>query len=301
MAKAKKIPKAPKKQTAKKPATHVKKEADQNTRPFWRGYITFGLVNIPVTLHSAEKGEQEVHFKLLDKNDLAGIKYVKVNAKTGKEVAWTDIVKGYEYERDNYAILTDEDFAAIAREKLKTIEIEDFIDLDELPFMCFEHPYYLVPDKHGEKGYVLLREVLKETRKVGIAKIVIRTHQYLVAVIPYESAIIVNTLRYPAEIKKPDEMILPDEAISKYKITKKEIDIAEQLVSAMTTKWDPDHYHNEYREDLLKRIKAKIASGGKKSIAHLEEPKIKQSNVVDFMTLLKKSIKENQAKKQGKK
>ena len=213
-----------------------KREEPRDKHAIWKGYITFGLVNIPVVLYSAEKPQQEVHFKLLDKSNLAPIKYSRINEKTGKEVAWNNIVKGYEYEPGTYAILTDEDFNEIARENLKAIEIEDFVDIDELGTMYFERPYYLVPARGGDKGYVLLREILKSTNKVGIARVMIRTHQYLAAVMPYETAIVINTLRYPQEIKDPSEMKLPEEPISHYKVSKKEFTIAKQLVETMTIK-----------------------------------------------------------------
>lgn len=302
MARAKKTgDPSPKKRTSKRENTDTNAEQKHRPRSFWRGYISFGLVNIPVSLHSAEKPQQEVHFKLLDKDNLAGIRYARISEKTGEEIAWHDIVKGYEYEPDNYAVLTDKDFESIAREKLKSIEIEDFIDISELSPLYFEKPYYLLPDKGADKGYVLLREVLKETKKVGIARIVIRTHQYLAAVIPYGSAIVVNTIRFPAELKKPEEMDLPQDSIAHYKISKKEFSIAEQLVEAMTLKWDPKRYINQYRSDLLKLIKAKVTSGEKKSTTQLEEPQIKKTNVIDFMELLKKSIKDKQLKKTNKK
>ena len=273
-----------------------KREEPRDKHAIWKGYITFGLVNIPVVLYSAEKPQQEVHFKLLDKSNLAPIKYSRINEKTGKEVAWNNIVKGYEYEPGTYAILTDEDFNEIARENLKAIEIEDFVDIDELGTMYFERPYYLVPARGGDKGYVLLREILKSTNKVGIARVMIRTHQYLAAVMPYETAIVINTLRYPQEIKDPSEMKLPEEPISHYKVSKKEFTIAKQLVETMTIKWNKKQYMNEYREDLLKLIKQKIAKKGKKALKHIEKHGIKQTNVIDFAALLKKSLKEKNNK-----
>ena len=273
-----------------------KREEPRDKHAIWKGYITFGLVNIPVVLYSAEKPQQEVHFKLLDKSNLAPIKYSRINEKTGKEVAWNNIVKGYEYEPGTYATLTDEDFNEIARENLKAIEIEDFVDIDELGTMYFERPYYLVPARGGDKGYVLLREILKSTNKVGIARVMIRTHQYLAAVMPYETAIVINTLRYPQEIKDPSEMKLPEEPISHYKVSKKEFTIAKQLVETMTIKWNKKQYMNEYREDLLKLIKQKIAKKGKKALKHIEKHGIKQTNVIDFAALLKKSLKEKNNK-----
>lgn len=272
-----------------KPKT-VKKTRSSEIRSIWRGYITFGLVNIPVVLYSAEKPQQEVHFKLLDKKNHAGIRYARINEETGKEVPWHDIVKGYEYEPGNYAILNANDLNEVARENHKAIEIEDFIDADELETLYFEKPYYLLPDKRGDKGYVLLRETLKNTQKVGIARVMVRSHQYLAAVMALGNAIIINTMRYPQEIKKPSEVNVPDEPIANYKISKKEFDIAKQLVKTMSVKWDPKRYVNEYREDLLKLIDEIVASGGKKAIKHVEESAIKHTNVVDFMELLKKSV-----------
>lgn len=263
----------------------------------WKGYITFGLVNIPVVLYSAEKPVEEVHFKLLAKQNLAGIKYARINEKTNKEVAWEDIVKGYEYEPGNYVILTEEDFGEIARENQKTIEIEDFIDMNEIGTLYFEKPYYVLPDKGADKGYVLLRETLKNTNKIGIAKVIIRTHQYLAAVIAQDDAIIVNTLRYPQEIKKTSDVEVPHDPLKSYKISKKEFDIAEQLVDAMTIEWDPSRYTNEYRDELLSLIKQKIASGGKKVVKHVDEPHFKKTNVVDFMDLLKKSVQKKKTTK----
>jgi DNA end-binding protein Ku len=268
-------------------------------RSLWRGYISFGLVNIPVLLYSAEKPQQEVRFKLLDKKNQAGIRYSRINEETGKEVPWHDIVKGYEYEPGNYAILTSEDLNEIAKENLKSIDIEDFIDFDQLETIYFEKPYYLLPDKRGDKGYVLLRETLKKTKKVGIARVMVRSHQYLAAVIPQGNALVVNTLRYPEEVKTPSEIDAPDEPVNQYKITKKEFDIAAQLVETMSVEWDPSRYSNGYREDLLKLIDEKIASGGKKAIKHVETSHVKQTNVVDFMELLKKSVKEKKTTKLG--
>lgn len=294
----------PNRKRVDKGGKHKKSEKSEKShydrRSLWKGYITFGLVNIPVVLYSAEKPQQEVHFKMLDKKNHAGIRYSRINEETGKEVPWQDIVKGYEYEPGNYAILSPEDLNEIARENLKAIEIEDFIDADQLETLYFEKPYYLLPDKRGEKGYVLLRETLKNTHKVGIARVMVRSHQYLAAVMPQGNAIVINTLRYPEEIKLPNEVDVPEEPVSHYKITKKEFDIAKQLVDTMTVEWDSKRYTNDYREDLLKLIEEKIASKGKKAIKHIEDSKIKQTNVVDFMELLKKSVKEKKSPKADK-
>lgn len=283
------------KSTAKK--NQKNKKSPNELRSIWKGYITFGLVNIPVTLYSAEQSHQEVRFKLLDKKDLSGIRYTRVNENTGKEVLWDDIVKGYEYEPDAYVIITEEDFDTISQENIKSIEIEDFVDISELGTMYFKKPYYLAPSARGAKGYVLLRETLKATNKAGIARVMIRSHQYLATVMAEGSAIVINTIRYPQEIKEQAEIDLPEGTASSYKISKKEIDIAKQLVETMTTKWDPKNYTNEYRKDLLKLIEEKIASQGNKTIKHIEKNNnVKKTNVIDFMTLLKKSVTEKKGK-----
>jgi DNA end-binding protein Ku len=262
----------------------------------WKGHISFGLVNIPVVLHSAEKSF-ELHFKMLDKRNLSPIQYQRVNVENGKEVPWESIVKGYEIEPGKFVVLNDEDFAKVALENLKTIEIEDFVPAKEIDPIYFDKPYYLLPDKRGDKGYVLLREILRDTKKVGIARVMIRTRQYLAAIMPYDDAIIVSILRYPQELRKPSEFELPTKNIKEYKISKKEIEIAEQLIDTMTVAWKPSRYHDSYHDELLAWIQKK-AKSGKKSVV-IKSTKVlaaKNTNVVDFMELLKKSIKDKKRK-----
>lgn len=262
----------------------------------WKGHISFGLVNIPVILYSAEK-DNELHFKMLDGRDLNKIRFQRINEQTGKEVPWESIVKGYEYDNEHYVVLTSKDFEEVAMENLKTIEIEDFVPQNQIGAIYFETPYYLLPDKRGDKGYVLLREILNKTKKVGIARIMIKSKQYIAAILPYEDAIIVNILRYPEELKKPKEFELPNKNIKEYKISKKEIDIAEQLISTMSVAWKPERYHNEYRDALMHLIDQKAKSGNKpikkKGAKHHTT---KQTNIIDFMELLKKSVKQKKHK-----
>lgn len=263
-------------------------------RPIWKGYITFGLVNIPVVLYSGEN-KFDIQFKLLDSRDKSRIRYVRINEKTGEEVPWQDIAKGYEYEEDNYVLLDEKDLKEIAGEHSKTIDIESFIDAKSLDCIVFDKPYYLVPEKKGEKGYVILRETLENTQKIGIAKVIIHTREYLAALKTYESALILNLLHYPEEIRKPAEFDLPNESLKKYKINPKEMQMAKTLVDSMTSTWKPDEYHDKYREALKKWIEERI---------HNEKPKktkkqtaVKESNVIDFVSLLKKSIKHKTPKK----
>ena len=264
------------------------------TRPIWNGYIAFGLVNIPVVLYSGEN-KMDINFKLLDSRDKSRIRYVRVNEHTGEEVPWKDIAKGYEYDEDNYVLVKEKDLKEIAGEHSKTIEIENFVDADSLGCMIFDKPYYLVPDKKGDKGYVILRETLFETKKIGIAKVIIHTREYLAALMPYENALVLNLLHYPQEIKKPADFELPDAPLKKYKISSNELKIAKQLVDSMTSKWNPEKYHDKYRENLTHWINKKI---------HHEKPKIQiwqktlttSDNVINFVDLLKKSLRN---KKEG--
>lgn len=263
-------------------------------RPIWKGYITFGLVNIPVILYSAEK-KFDIQFKLVDSRDKSQIHYLRINEQTGEEVPWKDVAKGYEYDDHDFVLLKEEDFKKIAGENSKTINIEAFVNQDNLDYMDFEKPYYLVPDKKGDKGYVILRETLKATKKVGIAKVFIHTREYLAALLPYENALLLNLLRYHQEIRQPAEFELPSDNLKSYKISAKELEIAKQLVASMTTKWNPEDYHDEYRENLEKWIDEKL---------HHKKPKKTQkvastrsTNVINFADLLKKSL----AAKKGKK
>lgn len=262
-------------------------------RPIWKGFITFGLVNIPVILYPAEK-KFDIQFKMVDSRDKSKIRYVRINENTGEEVHWEDVAKGYEYEDGNYVLLKNEDIKNIAGENSKTINIESFINKDSLAYIDYEKPYYLVPDKKGEKGYVILREVLNDTKKIGIAKVIIHTRQYLSAVIPYENAIMLILLRYHQEIRKPSEFELPTFNLKSYKISTKELDIAKQLVHSMTSKWKPDKYEDEFRVALHKWVEEKIR--------HPEKSKMKRTGitkkgtVIDFVSLLKKSLKEKNSK-----
>lgn len=273
------------------------------SRPIWKGNITFGLVNIPVILYSAEK-KFDIQFKLIDSRDKAKIRYERINEETGEEVPWQDVVKGYEYDDHDFVLVREEDLKKIAGENTKTIDIESFVPSNSLDYMDFEKPYYLVPDKKGDKGYVILRETLKDTKKVGICRVIIHTRQYLAALMPYENALIINLMRYHQEIRQPSEFNeIPSDNMKTYKISSKELNIAKQLVDSMTTKWKSEKYHDEYREALQKWIEEKI---------HKQKPHAKmkrkggkvaesKSNVINFVDLLKKSVKEKKGMPKQKK
>ena len=266
-------------------------------RPIWKGSISFGLVNVPVTLHSLEKKSAEVSFKLLDSRNKAGVRYQRVNEKTGEEVPWEKIVKGYEYSDGNYVVMNDEDFEKVKVESTQTIEITDFVKREEIDDMYFDKPYILIPGKKAEKGYVLLREALQRTEKVGIAKVVIRTREYLAAVDPKEDALVLVLLRFAQELKKIEDFPLPEESPSEYKISEKELKLAEQLIASMTDKWKPEQYRDEYRHALLEWIETKAAKGDMAAVEHTEKRRTESSNVIDLAELLAKSMREGKSGK----
>lgn len=271
-------------------------------RPIWKGFITFGLVNIPVILYSAEK-KSDIQFKLLDSRDKSRIRYVRINEQTGEEVPWEEIAKGYEYNDHDFVLIKDDDIKEMAGQNSKTINIECFIDKKELDSVDFEKPYYLLPDKKGEKGYVILRETLRETKKIGISKVIIHTREYLAALMPYKDALILNLLRYHEELRNPEEYDLPQGSLKNYKISPKELEIAKQLVASMTTKWEPLKFHDEFRKYLHHWIDEKIKKEkhpGKKAKKSESAP-VKSTNVVDFVDLLKKSLQNKKNKSNVKK
>lgn len=263
-------------------------------RGLWKGAISFGLVNVPVELHSAKRRTSELDMTMLDKRDLAPVGYKRVNKATGKEVPWAEVVKGYEYRNDKYVVLSDEDFRRANPEAAKTVDIQAFVELADIAPQYFETPYYLIPGKRGEKAYALLRDTLKKAGKAGIATVMIRTRQYLAALIAQDELLVLNTLRYHDELKKASEFEIPDA-----KVSAKEMDMAMRLVDDMADKWQPARYKDKFKDDLLKRIEEKVEAGQTEEITEPEkgarEPK--SADVVDLMSLLKKSIEKKPAKR----
>ena len=254
-------------------------------RGLWKGAISFGLVNVPVELHSAQKRSSELDLTMLDKRDLAPVGYKRVNKESGKEVPWSDVVKGYEYKDGEYVVLSTEDFRRANPEATKTVDIHAFVDLQSIQPQHFDTPYYLVPGKHGEKGYALLRDTLHKARKAGIATVVIRTKQYLAALLAQDELLVLNTLRYADELKEPSELKVP-----KAKVTGKELDMALRLVEDMADEWRPEKFKDTYREDILKRVKQKVKAGETEEITEPEKEKREGAEVIDLMAALKKSI-----------
>jgi len=261
-------------------------------RPIWNGTISFGLLNVPVQLHSGERSV-DLHFRMLDSRDKSPVRYERVNSETGEEVPWKEIVKGFEYSKGSYVVIDEEEIRKAAPESTESVEIEAFCNRDEIDPMYFEKPYYLVPTKKAEKGYVLLREVLAKTNKIGIARVVIRTRQYLAALSPRGDALMVDLMRFPQEIVQPEEFDLPKGNSKSYRVTPAELGMATQLIEAMTKEWRADDYQDEFRAKLRKIIDEQIArQKGKKVREKTEEapPAEATTNVVDFMELLKRSL-----------
>ena len=251
-------------------------------RPIWSGAISFGLVNVPVKLFSAVS-PKDVHFHQLDRRTNSRIRQKRVSSTTGEEVPYEEIVKGYELRPDTYVTITPEELDALDPKATKTIDIEDFVDLDQIDPIYFERPYYLVPDKGGAKAYALLRAAMQETNKVGIARLVLRTKQYLAAIRPKDDVLVIETMLYPDEVNPADELDLPGDEVE---VTDREEKMARQLIDSLTTDFDPSKYRDDYRERVLDLIEQK-ASGQEIVV---EEPTEEPTKVVDLMAALEASL-----------
>jgi DNA end-binding protein Ku len=266
-------------------------------RGIWSGAISFGLINIPVVVLTA-KQTKRLSFRMLDKHDHSPIGYKQVNKSTGREVDRRNIVKGYEYEKNQFVIISEDEIKKSAPRRTQTIDIEDFVAIDDLDPLLFETPYYLVPGKSGEKGYVLLRSVLERTKRAAIGQFVMHSKQHLVAMIPRGDYIILETLRYAHEIREVEEAkFLEDVRLDKIRITPKEIKMAESLVEDMTAEWEPEKYKDTFQDLLKKRIEAKIKSGDTELAPMEEAPEITNTNVTDLMPLLERSLRASGGKK----
>lgn len=274
-------------------------------RPIWTGTLSFGLLNVPVSLMAGERSV-DLHFRMLDSRSNTPIKYERVNAETGDEVPWTDIVKAFEYKKGSYVVLEPEDIKSAASEGREAVEVEAFVDAASIGPEYFEKPYILVPGKKAEKGYVLLRETLKSTGKIGIARVVIRTREYLSAVMPKDKALILVLLRYPQELVDAEDYKIPEGVATQYRIAPKELAMAKQLIESMSGDWTPSDFRDEFRERLTKVIEKRMKSKGLVTPTGEEDEgdvaEDATTNVVDFMALLQKSLaskKRTPAKKAG--
>lgn len=263
-------------------------------RSIWNGDISFGMVSIPVSLVSIEENN-DIHFHLLDSKTRSRVRYQRVNEETGKEVPWKDIVKGYEYDKDSFIVVDEKEFEKASPALFKTIDIEEFVDLNDIDSLYFTKPYYLVPDSKNKKAYVLLREALKKTNKVGVAKVIIRTKESLSLILAHEHALLLYLIHFKDEIRDEEELNLPREALSQYKVTEKEVKMATDLIKDMTAKWKPEKYHNDYREALQKWLDQQMKKQAKSGKKVTQKAKSSDA-VVDFISLLKDSMKNKKSK-----
>jgi DNA end-binding protein Ku len=261
-------------------------------RAIWKGSISFGLVNIPIALYPATRKE-DLKFRLLRGTDLSPVNYKRVAEADGKEVPWDQIVKGYEYEKGKFIVLKDEDFQRVDLEATQTVDIQDFVELDEIDPMFFYKPYYLEPQKGGDKAYVLLRETLEETGKVGIAKVVIKTRQYLAGVKSRDGVLVLELMHFAEELADTGKLNVP----RKLAPGKRETDMAKALVESMSSKWDPEKYKDDYRDALMEVIEEKVEAGGKDIEEKPKTKKAPSTKVIDLVAVLQESL----AKAQGEK
>jgi DNA end-binding protein Ku len=260
-------------------------------RAIWKGSISFGLVYIPIALYPATRRE-ELKFRLLRKSDLSPVNYKRVAEKDGKEVPWNEIVKGYEYEKGKYVVLKDEDFERVDLEATQTVDIQDFVEQEEIDPMFFYKPYYLEPQKGGDKAYALLRDALKDSNKVGIAKVVIKTRQYLAGVKPEDGALVLELMHFSDELADSGKLHVP----KKTEVGKREMNMAKSLIDSMSSKWNPEKYKDDYREALMEVIEEKVEADGKE-IEEKPRRAPKPTKVIDLVSVLQKSLEETGAKK----
>jgi DNA end-binding protein Ku len=267
--------------------------APTSSRTLWKGAISFGLVHIPVTLHSAT-AENRMKFNLLDKQTMAPVGNKQVNKATGEAMAREEIVKGFEVEKDQYVVLTPDEIKAALPKSTQTISIESFVDRAQIPTVFFHKPYYVSPGgKGGQKPFALLRETLERSGKIGIARVVISTKQHLAALIPDGNGLVLNLLRWEDEVRDTAGLAWPGDDVS---VSAAELKMAEQLVQAMAGDWQPDLFHDEFREKLMELVERKSREGGLKAVAPLPGEEVEGgAEVIDLTELLRRSLKGNAA------
>ena len=257
-------------------------------RALWKGSISFGLVNIPIELHTAVR-DHRPKFRMLHAKDKSPVRFERVCIRDGHPVAWEDLVKGYEFQKGHFVVVTKEDFQAAAVEKTRTIDIVDFVKSDEIDDRFFETPYYLLPAKGGERAYALLREAIRQSGRVGVAKFILRDAQHLAAVEAIDNALVLTIMRFSDELVETSAFEFPGDA----GMRKPELDMAKSLVNSLAAEWDPTKYTDQYRENLLKLIQAKL-KGKKVDLEEAAEPR--QAEVVDLMERLRRSLEQSGAR-----
>jgi len=258
-------------------------------RAIWKGAISFGLVHIPVALVSATSS-QGVDFDWLDKRSMEPVGYKRVNKVTGKEVTKENIVKGVAYEKGRYVVLSEEEIRAAHPESTQTIDIFAFVDSQQIPLQNIDTPYYLAPDKRGEKVYALLREALSSTDKVALAHVVLRTRQHLAALMPMDSALVLVKLRWPSEVRSMDSLELGP-AVAQAKLVKSELDMAKRLIKDMSAEWQPEEYVDSFQDRIMELVEQKAKAGKIEDVERVEgEEERRSADVIDLTELLKRSL-----------
>jgi len=233
-------------------------------------------------------------FRLLRRTDLSPVNYKRVAEKDGREVPWDQIVKGYEYEKGKYVVLRDEDFQQVDLEATQTVDIQDFVEQEEIDPIFFYKPYYLEPQKGGDKAYALLRDALKDSGKVGIAKVVIKTREYLAGVKPEDGVLVLELMHFADELADPGKLHVPKKA----DVRKREMNMAKSLIDSMSSKWNPEKYRDDYREALMEVIEEKVEAGGKE-IEEKPKKAPKPTKVIDLVSVLQKSLEHTGGKKKA--
>jgi DNA end-binding protein Ku len=260
----------------------------------WKGAISFGLVHVPVQLYPATQSEK-VGFNLLDKRSMDPIGYKQFNKNTGKDVTRDNIVRGFEYEKGKYVVMSDAEIRSANPESTQTVDILAFVEAPEISFLSLDTPYYLAPDRKGEKVYALLRDALKASGKVGIANVVLHNKQHLAALIPVGPALALNTLRWADEVREFDQFKLPDEDSKKAGVTPKELEMAQRLIEDMSDTWNPHDYHDTFRDDIMALVEKKVKEGHTEEVSEVEEgtPRKTSAEILDLSELLKRSLKKD--------
>ncbi len=277
--------------------------ARSSNRVLWKGAISFGLVHIPVALHSAST-DSGIDFDWLDKRSMDPVGYKRINKKTGREIDKANIVKGIQYEKGRYVVLTDEEIKAAYPRTTQTVEIECFVPLAEVPFVYLDRPYYLSPVAKGEKVYALLREALTRSGRAGIARVVIQTRQHLAALVPSGPVLVLNLLRWGESIRPVDTLDLPPAGTKEAGLKPRELEMAEQLIDDMGAHWDPAQFHDSFAQEVMKLVDQKVEAGQTETVIQPEaaEPGMGPSNIVDLTELLQRSLRGRKAapaKKKG--
>ncbi|MCC8391357.1 Ku protein [Paraburkholderia sp. MMS20-SJTR3] len=263
----------------------------------WKGAISFGLVHVPVQLYPATQSEK-VGFNLLDKRTIDPVGYKQINKRTGKDVTRENIVRGFEYEKDRYVVLSDDEIRAANPESTQTVDILAFVDAADISFLFLDTPYFLTPDRKGEKVYALLREAMKASGKIGVASVVLHNKQHLAALIPLGSVLALNTLRWANEVRSLEEFKLPPDGAKPAGVSAKELDMAKKLIDDMSETWDPAQYHDTFRDDIMALVERKVRAGKTEEITDVEAPREsrKSADILDLSDLLRRSLGQGKGK-----